>query len=241
MKIAFISDLHLSPTTPHANKIFAELMIKWQAELDALYILGDFFDYWLGDDDSNDFIINIKNIFKQFTKHKPIYFITGNHDFGLGKVFVRETGITKLRDCSILKSGNNRILLSHGDVFCSLDIQYQRMKTILQNPILIAIGRKTPLSWRHKLKEFLENKSAASFNLKPAHTYHVVDDTVIEIAKKHKANIVIHGHTHRPGKYEIIRDSYTVNRFEIPDWADRNPGGYILLTDGNLKVFYPEN
>jgi UDP-2,3-diacylglucosamine hydrolase len=241
LKIAFISDLHLSPNTHHANQIFAELMVKWQTELDALYILGDFFDYWLGDDDSNDFIINIKNIFKQFTQHKPIYFITGNHDFGLGKVFVRETGIIKLRDCSILTSGNDRILLSHGDIFCSLDIQYQRMKKILQNPVLMAIGRKTPLSWRYKLKEFLEHKSAKSFNSKPAHTYHIVDDTVTNIAKKLQANIVIHGHTHRPGKYEITKDEYTVNRFEIPDWADRNPGGYILLEDGKFRIHYQKS
>jgi len=89
MKLAFVSDLHLSPETHISNKMFLDLLNQWRDELDALYILGDFFDYWLGDDDSNEFISTIKESFANFTKFKPIYFIGGNHDFAIGKRFCR--------------------------------------------------------------------------------------------------------------------------------------------------------
>jgi len=237
LKLAFISDLHLSPDTPDNNQLLFNLLKSWQHSLDALYILGDFFDYYLGDDDNNEFTLSIKNAFREFTKHTPIYFIGGNHDFGLGKIFVHETGIKIIRDLTTIKVGNNTIMLSHGDAFCTLDIKYQRMKKVLQNPLLKYILRKTPLSWRYKLKEALENKSAKSFNSMPNETYHVVDSTIIKLAKPRQANIVIHGHTHKPGHYLIKTDNSTIERYEIPDWADRDGGGYILLEDESIHIY----
>ena len=122
MKLAFISDLHLSEHTPKNNQIIYAQMTKWQTELDALYILGDFFDFWCGDDDDNQFIRDIKLSLQTFSRLKPIYFIWGNHDFGIGKRFAKETGITLIKDCTMLRVGKNNILLCHGDVFCTLDI-----------------------------------------------------------------------------------------------------------------------
>jgi UDP-2,3-diacylglucosamine hydrolase len=239
LKLAFISDLHLSPDTPENNQILFNLLESWQQSLDGLYILGDFFDYYLGDDDNNEFMLSIKHAFREFTRHTPIYFLVGNHDFGVGKIFVHETGITIIRDLTTIKVANNTILLSHGDTFCTLDVKYQRMKKILQNPILMYILRKTPLSWRYKLKDTLEKKSANAFNSMPQDTYHVVDSTIINFAKQKHANIVIHGHTHKPGRYLIKADNLTIIRHEIPDWADRDGGGYIMLEDDNIHIHYP--
>jgi UDP-2,3-diacylglucosamine hydrolase len=239
LKLAFISDLHLSPNTPDNNQILFNLLESWQHNLDGLYILGDFFDYYLGDDDNNEFTLSIKNAFRKFTKYTPIYFIVGNHDFGLGRGFAKETGIKIIRDLTTIKVANNTIMLSHGDTFCTLDIKYQRMKKILQNPLLKYILRKTPLSWRYKLKETLENKAAGDFNAMPQDTYHVVDNTIIKFAKPRHANIVIHGHTHKPGHYSIKMDSSTIERYEIPDWADRDGGGYIMIEDDKIQLYYP--
>ncbi len=236
MKLAFISDLHLSPDTPHNNQLLFNLLTTWQQSLDGLYILGDFFDYYLGDDDNNEFMLSIKNAFKEFTKHVPIYFIGGNHDFGIGRIFEKETGIRFVQDLTTIRVGNNTILLSHGDAFCTLDVKYQRMKKILQNPLLMYILRKTPLSWRYKLKDTLEKKSAKVFNTMPQDTYHVVDRTIINFARQKNANIVIHGHTHKPGHYLIETDGSTIERYEIPDWADRDGGGYIMLYDENICI-----
>lgn len=239
MKLAFISDLHLSDKTFENNQIFYNLMTKWQSELDALYILGDFFDYWVGDDDKNVFITEIEETFKKFTKSAPIYFIHGNHDFGLGQDFAKRTGITLLKDCSTIKVANNTILLSHGDVFCTLDISYQKFKRIIRNPLIMAILRKTPLKWRYKLKNSLEHESSKQFNKNPPETYLVVDDTIVAIANKLAANIVIHGHTHKPNRYVIEDNGKTITRFEIPDWADRNPGGYVLIEDEKIQIHLP--
>ena len=234
MKLAFISDLHLSEKTIESNQIFFNLMEKWQNELDALYILGDFFDYWLGDDDNNAFIATIEQTLKNFTK--PIYFIHGNHDFGIGPDFAKRTGVNLIKDCSVINVGKNKILLSHGDVFCTLDKSYQRFKKFIRNPILLMLLRKTPLKWRLKLKNSLEHGATKQFNQKPATTYLVVDETIARTAQKLQANVVIHGHTHNPGYY-LIKSTYgTIARFEIPDWTDRKPGGYVLVEDQNIRI-----
>lgn len=239
LKLAFISDLHLSPEEPSKNKLLINLLNQWQNELDGLYILGDFFDYYLGDDDNNPFMLSIKEAFSKFTTTTPIYFLGGNHDFGIGKKFVKETKIQLIKDLSVITVLDNNILLSHGDTFCTLDTKYQRMKKILQNPLILFILRKTPLSWRYKLKEKLEHESTVVFNNQPQETYNVVDSTIIRIAREKNTNIVIHGHTHNPGKYLINSGNQTIERFEIPDWMDNTPGGYILLEDNSINIHMP--
>lgn len=240
MKIAFISDLHLSARSFDNNQLFYALLTKWQDELDALYILGDMFDYWLGDDDQNTFIQEVESTLKRFAQAKPIYFIGGNHDFGIGQSFAHRTGIQILQDCAIITVGDRRILLSHGDVFCTLDIKYQRMKKILQHPLMIAMLRKVPLAWRIKLKDKLEHESVRAFNTEPAATYYVVDDAVSAAAAEHGADVVIHGHTHHPGRYVIAGATGSVTRFEIPDWVERTAGGYVLLDDNKITIHIPE-
>lgn len=241
MRLAFISDLHLCPQSEARNQVLYNLLSGWKNELDGLYILGDFFDFWCGDDDDNSFIRKIKQSFQDFTQSVPIYFITGNHDFALSKGFAKATGITLIKDMTILKLPNTTVLLSHGDAFCSLDIAYQRSKLILQNPITMSILRMLPLAWRYKIKDKLEHKSAQVFNTKPKETYHIVDATVCKFAKRYLADTVIHGHTHNPGIYSIKTQDGLISRLEIPDWADRAPGGYIMFEDGQFTLHYASN
>jgi UDP-2,3-diacylglucosamine hydrolase len=241
MKLAFISDLHLSEKTFASNQVFYSLMNKWLEEIDALYILGDFFDHWIGDDDKNSFISDMETTLRLFSAKKPIYFIHGNHDFGIGKDFANRTGVKIIPDCSTIDIADNRILISHGDTFCTLDKSYQRFKKIIRNPIIMTILRKTPLSWRHKLKLKLEQESSKQFNQKPIETYLVVNETIRKIAQKNFANIVIHGHTHNPGRYIIENNGSIITRLEIPDWSDRDPGGYIMLDDNNIKIHLIDN
>lgn len=232
MRLIFISDLHLSPTTTEANQIFYRLLEQWSGQIDGLYILGDFFDYWLGDDDDNSFIQEVSQHLRQFSKTHPIYFRGGNHDFALGKAFAKKCGMQLIPDLHTIKVADNMILLSHGDTFCTLDIGYQKMKKILQNPIVMFILRRIPLSLRYKLKEMLEKKSHTQHNVRPEKYYMVVDETIQQLAIQSNANIVIHGHTHRPGRYV----SGNVVRYEIPDWQDHVAGGYIDLIDNNINI-----
>lgn len=238
MKLIFISDLHLSPTTPEHNQIFYQLLGKWERDnIDALYILGDFFDYWLGDDDENSFTREMSSKLSQFSQTTPIYFRAGNHDFALGKKYAKRSGMKLIKDMHVTHIAGNSILLSHGDTFCTLDTGYQKMKKFLQHPITIFVGRRLPLSWRRKLKEVLEHKSGVQTNSKPQHIYHVVDNTIIEYAHATNTDIVIHGHTHRPGSYIIEKQgSKPIYRYEIPDWQDHKPGGYIIVEDDKIHI-----
>ena len=254
MKYIFISDLHLSPDTKEANTLFYNLLNQWKNNIDALYILGDFFDYWLGDDDSNEFIEEMKTKLNQFTQQTPIYFIVGNHDFTIGKRFCRETGVKLIQDCTVLKTAKHNILLSHGDVFCTLDVGYQKMKKILRNRLLLFILLRLPIAWRYKIKQKIENKSGAVSHIKSREIYNVVDMTVAEYCIKYATDIVIHGHTHNPGKYTIDVDALDTNiatqnsnfntpskilRVEIPDWSDHKIGGYVLLDGDNITLQMP--
>lgn len=237
MKLIFISDLHLSPNTQGNNQLFLSLMQQWVNNIDGLYILGDFFDYWLGDDDDNQFISEIKACFKGFTKYTPIYFIGGNHDFALGNKFANETGIKILQDCYVLEADNRRILLSHGDRFCTLDISYQRMKKILQNPLIVYLLKKIPLAWRYKLKNKLEKESNTSYNQGYSYKYKVVDNTIAKHIAKYRADTVIHGHTHDPGYYTVqIANDILIPRIEIPDWANSNSGGFVVMNNGKITI-----
>ena len=237
MKLVFISDLHLSPNTFENNQLFFSLLNKWENSIDALYILGDFFDYWVGDDDDNAFIAEIKAGFSKFTKNTPIYFLGGNHDFAVGKQFAKDTGIQLIKDCTVIKHQDKKILLSHGDIFCSLDIGYQRMKKVLQNPILVYILRKIPLKWRYAIKNKLEKESNSTYNQIKPEKYKIVDSTITKYMLKYSANIVIHGHTHDPGHYKVnLSNGYYADRFEIPDWVGSPAGGYVLFNDNKIEI-----
>lgn len=235
MKLIFISDLHLSSNTPEKNQTFYSYLKAWQNNLDGLYILGDFFDYWLGDDDDNQFIRETKLALHEFSRHTPIYFRGGNHDFAVGKRFAKETGITLIPDMTTVYTGKHKILLSHGDTFCTLDIGYQKMKRIIQNPITVFILCHLPLRLRYKIKELMERGSKNSNSIpKPAYVYNVVDSEIAKYATQYGADIIINGHTHHPDQYTIGK----LTRYETPDWEDNPVGGYLLYNDG---IFTFEN
>ena len=237
MKFIFISDLHLSPQTPEKNQLFYHLLKSWRGGIDGLYILGDFFDYWLGDDDDNEFISEMRHNLQQFSSVTKLYFRGGNHDFGVGKIFAAKCGMQLINDMHIIEIAKKRILLSHGDTFCTLDLSYQKMKRVLQHPIVMFILRKIPLALRYKLKEKLEKKSHAQTGSKPDYIYQVVDDSIAEHVTNFQADAVIHGHTHRPGYYSVpLGDGKIIPRYEIPDWEDNPPGGYIVAEDSQIMI-----
>ena len=236
--IIFISDLHLSEDTPDRNQLFISYLKKWRGNIDALYILGDFFDYWLGNDDKTHFTTMIKNYLKEFTEYTPIYFIGGNHDFAIDDEFAHDTNIKLLSDCSIINIDNTKILISHGDIFCTLDVKYQRMKKVLQNKLVVYLLKKIPLSLRRKLKDKLQKESHEAYNKTKPETYNVVDDAIYQHAKQTNANFVVHGHTHRPGYYLVMSNKNIVPRIEIPDWTKKPYGGFVTYNNNEFNVLY---
>ncbi len=236
--IIFISDLHLSEDTPDRNQLFISYLKKWRGNIDALYILGDFFDYWLGNDDKTPFTEMMINCLRDFTQYTPIYFIGGNHDFAIDDKFASDTNIKLLPDCSIINIDNNKILISHGDVFCTLDVNYQQMKKILQNKLVIYLLKKLPLSFRRKLKDKLKKEAHGSYSESRPDIYNVVDDTIYKYAKKANANFVVHGHTHRPGYYLVVSDKNVMPRIEIPDWTKKPYGGFVTYNNNEFNILH---
>lgn len=234
MKIAFISDLHLKAELPENNQIFFKLLEKFSHELDELYILGDFWDYWLGDDDSNPFIDEVRSHLRNFASKVPTYFMTGNHDFALGKRFARETNTHLIKDLKVIHPDGVDILLSHGDVFCTLDLNHQKLRKIFtNNKFVIALALLFPLSFRYKIKNKMKHESHGSFNTKPIETYLVVESEILKMMNKTKTSVLIHGHTHKPATYLMEEGKV---RYEIPDWQDRKAGGYILFENGEFFI-----
>jgi len=235
MRYIFMSDLHLSEDTPDNNSKFYLYLEQWCGRIDALYLLGDFFDYWIGDDYSNDFIVEMKSYLREFTKITPIYFIGGNHDFAVGKLFCKETGVTRIADLSVLDDHEKRIVLSHGDYFCTLDIGYQKMKKILQNRFVIFILRRIPISWRLALKAKLNSSSDKVYDPSRQYLYQVIDRDIIKVLDSKKSKILIHGHTHNPQLTRLVSNEEYL-RCELPAWGHGASGGYLEYIDGQYNL-----
>lgn len=209
----FISDLHLSPDHPRLVRGFLDLLTQYQEQNTHLYILGDWFNAWIGDDYSAPWLDEIVAKLKTFTQAgNHVYFQVGNRDFALHQIFLNKFNGHLLKEVDYLKIGSLKIRLEHGDALCTDDVSYQRFKKIIRNPLLIAFLRKTPLSFREKLVNGFRKKSHDSKEFK---SYEIMDVNVqaVELALQ-DVDILIHGHTHRPA----IHHEFGKTRIVLGDW-----------------------
>ncbi|ATZ72437.1 UDP-2,3-diacylglucosamine diphosphatase [Idiomarina sp. X4] len=222
MTTAFIADLHLSPGRPDILDAFANFCAQ-STDLDALYILGDLFDAWLGDDDSSDFAFQIKSQLKQLSDSGvKVYFMAGNRDFMVGERFATETGMTLLPDETVINLYGERVLLMHGDTLCTLDKGYLRYRRFIQNPIVTGLLRRLPLAWRMRIANKLRQSSNSQRpQLTPERLYQMdaQHPAVLDVMEKHQVNELIHGHTHRPAIHSFkLNDGTPAKRVVLGDW-----------------------
>src|SRR3990167_6495149 len=145
----FISDLHLQKAQPQITDAFLQTLQKQAVDAEKLYILGDFFNYWVGDDDPNPFLAEIEGVLREFSKHhSPVYLLPGNRDFLLNETFAKRAGITLLKDPTVIDLYGTPTLLTHGDALCTLDKGYQRFRQFTHQPWFKAFFRQWPLGWR---------------------------------------------------------------------------------------------
>ena len=147
----FISDLHLSADVPQLNALFFQSLQDWRGKIDALYILGDFFDVWVGDDDDGPFIQSIKAALADFAQATPVFVQHGNRDFLLGEKFAAESGIRLLPEQFVAELYGKPYLLVHGDELCSDDVAYQQFRAQSRNPMWQAAVLMKPLAERRML------------------------------------------------------------------------------------------
>ena len=215
MTYLFIADLHLSPDHPRLVRGFLDLLDAYKNNNTQLYILGDWFNAWIGDDYSAPWLDEIITALKQFNDAgNQIYFLSGNRDFALGKTFLQKFDGTLLNDIEYLKIAQSIIRLEHGDLLCTDDVSYQKFRKIIRNPLLLGFLKKMPLSFRQKLANGFRKKSQQANQIK---SYDVMDvnQHAVELALS-DADILIHGHTHRPQ----IHDVHGKPRIVLGDWRE---------------------
>ncbi len=231
MTTLFISDLHLCAERPEVNKAFFHFLQTSAAEADALYILGDLFEAWIGDDDpaplSQEVICALRTLTDSGTR---LYFLHGNRDFAIGKRFARETGATLLKDHALVAIDNEQALVLHGDTLCTDDLAYQKFRRLIRNPLLLAIMRRLPLKTRQNIGIKGREKSMAVNSNKSASIMDVTPATVTAMMKEYSVRTMIHGHTHRPCCHELALDDGTpARRIVLGDWGSK---GWVLSSNG---------
>jgi UDP-2,3-diacylglucosamine hydrolase len=232
----FISDLHLTAERPEANEKFFRFMEGIARGAAALYVLGDLFEVWIGDDDlAESFNSLIVGFFAALVKSgTPVYLMHGNRDFLLGRRFCRATGASLLKDPAVLDIEGAPTLLMHGDTLCTDDVDYQRWRRKARNPLFQAIFLAKPLDRRRKIGVEARQKSKAVVAGKTAEIMDVNAGAVREAFREHRVSRMIHGHTHRPGHHETEVDGRRCERWVLPDWY--GPGGYLRIAGGKASL-----
>jgi len=227
--ILLISDLHLEEKRPDITRAFLHFLATRARQAEALYILGDFFEVWIGDDAMTPFQQSIADALRALSERGTrIYLMHGNRDFMLGKGFCREAGCTLLGDPSVVELGGERVLLMHGDSLCTRDEGYMRLRRLLRNPLSLFILRHLPLSTRRKLARKLRNESRAQTRMKASDIIDVTPELIPRVLAEHGVRTLIHGHTHRPATHELEVDGRPAQRIVLGDWDQQ---GWALQID----------
>jgi UDP-2,3-diacylglucosamine hydrolase len=219
MTTLFISDLHLEADRPDIGKQFLHFLETDAKEADDLYILGDLFEAWVGDDDPNTHYFTIKRALRKLTDGGiPVYFMHGNRDFMVGKGFANETGVKILEDPYKVTMYGERTLLSHGDILCIDDVKYQRVRKMVRDPDWQAQMRAKPLKDRLRYAQEARRQSMEQTINMSLEITDVNQDEVARVMKKHNVDVLLHGHTHRPDIHTVDLGNRKAKRIVLGDW-----------------------
>ena len=231
MSVFFISDLHLEQNKPHLTKAFENFIDSKVNLNDELFILGDFFEQWIGDDNEDDFIKSVKNILKDKTaKGLTVYFMHGNRDFLIGDKFCKEVGAILLDDPYIINLEEKKIMLMHGDSLCTDDEDYQNFRNLVRSKDWQEDFLSKDLKERKEVAKNLREISSLENQTKDENIMDVNQSEVLKIIEDHSVDVLIHGHTHRP----FIHDENGVPRMVLGDWGDFL--WFIESSEGNLNL-----
>ena len=235
MTTLFISDLHLEADRPEIGEQFLDFLDEEAADAEALYILGDFFEYWVGDDDPDDYYASIKRSLRAFTDSGvPVYFMHGNRDFMIGEEFAAETGVTILPDPYPLELYGKSVLLSHGDALCTDDVEYQQVRAMTRNREWQAMMLEKPLEERIAIAKHARAQSAERNKTLSESIMDVNPDAVKKAISEHGVEILLHGHTHRPGIHGVEVDDRFAKRVVLGDWYDQ--GSVVRWDEDGLEL-----
>ncbi len=224
----FISDLHLSPGTPEANDTLARFLRETAPEAESLYVLGDLFEYWIGDEGlAQPFAKEVAQAFRTLAdRGVGVYFMHGNRDFLVGERFALASGMKLLVDPTVVDLYGARTLLMHGDTLCSDDIGYQKFRTMVRNPAWQRDFLSKPIEERVRMAREVRGKSEQTKQVKDMAIMDVTPASVEDTFRAHDYARLIHGHTHRPARHAHNVDGRECERWVLADWYEH--GSYLL-------------
>ncbi len=237
----FISDLHLSVDQPHSMAEFRQFITEIAPHADALYILGDLFEYWAGDDDLIDpFHTAVVTALDSLAHHRTaVYLLHGNRDLLMGKALAEACHATLLDDPSLIDLYGKPTLLSHGDTLCTDDVEYQRYRAMVRDDAFQREFLSRTLAERKDYIAELRARSAEDKQLKDAAIMDVNDKAVESLLREFNYPRLIHGHTHRPARHEHLVDGHLCERWVLADWHEQGSALRVDATSANVILFTP--
>lgn len=219
MSTLFISDLHLEESRPDITDAFLRFLEERAAGAEKLFILGDFFEAWIGDDERTPLQESVAGALRQLSERgTEIFLMHGNRDFLIGQDFCERAGATPLTDPSVVDLYGTPTLLMHGDSLCTADVEYQKFRTNMRNPQWQQMILQRPLADRQLMARQLREISMAKNQGKAESIMDVTPDEVVSALETHGVQRLIHGHTHRPAIHQLEANGKPAQRFVLGDW-----------------------
>ena len=234
MAALFISDLHIDATRPHVLTGLQRVLGTLSDDVDAVYILGDLVEVWVGDDDDGPTAVAVRETVARAAKRHAVHVMHGNRDFLFGPRFAADTGVALLEDPTVIKVDGERVLIAHGDAYCTRDIAYQKAREQLRSRAWQGGVLAMSLADRRALAAGLRARSIAANENKAANIMDVTPRAIEEAMAAADVKLMVHGHTHRPGIHSLNRGR---RRIVLGDW-DRCGWKLTLASgDANLNCF----
>jgi UDP-2,3-diacylglucosamine hydrolase len=231
----FISDLHLDPERPAITELFLDLLNTRARNTDAIYILGDLFEAWIGDDDHSPINQAVcKGLGDCASTGTPVFVMHGNRDFLLGEEFAKACSCTLLDDPALIDLYGTPTLLMHGDMLCTDDTEYMSFRRMVRDPQWQAELLSKSLQERRMIASDMRNQSRQQTGGKPESIMDVNDDAVRDVMSTYNVQRLIHGHTHRPAVHDLLLADMPAQRIVLGDWYEQ--GSLLECTSSGCRL-----
>lgn len=240
MRIYFVSDVHLQEAEPDLTQRFLSFLQTLPPTTIALYILGDLFEAWVGDDEVNRLNAQISQAFSALVQRGiQLYFMVGNRDFLLGPTYAQQSRFTLLTEPHVMTLGSHRLILLHGDTLCTQDEAYLRFRKWARRKWLQKCFLALPLSWRQATARGARKKSQRHTQMAPKTIMDTDKQALMKLFDEHRVDIIIHGHTHRPALqlWPSVTDPWR-RCFVLSDWHDQGHSLYYDEVAGFRSEFF---
>jgi len=225
----FIADLHLAENRPDITSCFLSFIKNDAIKAEQLYILGDLFEVWFGDDYKTELTEAVIGAIKALSNSgTQVYFIHGNRDFMLGKHYAEQANMILLPEKQLIDLYNEKVLLMHGDTLCTRDIDYQKFRKKSRSWWWQGFMKSLPLWLRKKIADNYRKKSKQAQKAKTLDIMDVTESEVIKDLETYNCQLMIHGHTHRPNIHNLIANNQKAERIVLGDWYEQ--GAWLKVT-----------